>query len=445
MSRNDGSVRAEVGNIETLEGLRGIAVLWVILFHYVVVRDGRFPDPWIALLAESGPLQPLIRNGYLGVDLFFLITGFLLTLPWWRHAAEGRAAPNTREFYLRRMRRIVPAYYVQLALLFVLFVPLLLGSDFIRRNLPFYVYNVGAHATFMHYTTPLSSASLTINGALWSLALEMQYYLLLPLLAPLFVRMPWRMAALFVAAAVGWQWLARHGLQAPVAWMMEAGAQWNPQEAHIRQFLVTQLPGYLGHFAAGILCGRAWLAWRERTPGRTAAPALALLGVVGMWWLLTERTGLLNPITRTFAILGALTMVMVGLVCRASPASRRILANKPLLFTGRVSYSAYLYHLPLLLTWNKYAPETGWLSLPVYLIAVLAVAALSYRYVEQPFMRPREERRLALGAGAIPYGERSTDRQGLQESHAPQHVGVAARVHQRPEDERRKREAGVDA
>jgi len=93
-------VRAELGHIRSIEGLRGVAVLWVIVFHYVILRNGKFDDPWLALVDRVRPLQVIVGNGYLGVDLFFLITGFLLTLPWFHHAAEGRAAPSALDFYV---------------------------------------------------------------------------------------------------------------------------------------------------------------------------------------------------------------------------------------------------------------------------------------------------------------------------------------------------------
>jgi peptidoglycan/LPS O-acetylase OafA/YrhL len=439
------SVRAEVGNIAALEGLRGIAVLWVISFHYNVLREQAFADPWIAALHASPPLHAMVGNGYLGVDLFFLITGFLLMLPWWRHAAEHRAPPDTRDFYRRRVRRIVPAYYVQLAFLFIVFVPLLLGRDYIRMNLWTFAYNVAAHATFLHYMTPLSSASLNVNGALWTLALEAQYYLLLPFLAPIFVRAPWRTAAAMAAIALAWTWMARHGLQGAIALAAQPGS---PQEDRLRGFIASQLPGYLAHFAAGILAGRAWLAWRDHPPGRAASIAwlaLGLAGFVAVGWIVTETTGYFTALTRMLALVAALTLVVLGLVSRGSRYAKPLLANAPLAFVGRVSYSAYLYHLPLLLLWNKYAPANlGWMSLPAYLAIVLTLAWASYRLVELPWMRGGK---LGGGAGARAHAdrERGDDGERLQQGHAPEDVGVAPRVHERPEGERRQREARVDA
>ncbi|MBK6982996.1 MAG: acyltransferase [Betaproteobacteria bacterium] len=88
------SVRSEVGDIPAIEGLRGVAVAWVMVFHYFVLRDGKFDDAFIAFLKSWAPLEAFARNGYLGVDLFFLITGFLLTLPWFRHAEAGLRHPT---------------------------------------------------------------------------------------------------------------------------------------------------------------------------------------------------------------------------------------------------------------------------------------------------------------------------------------------------------------
>ncbi len=204
-----------------------MAVLWVIAFHYVVVRAAAgIADPWLEALRAVQPVEVMVKNGYLGVDLFFAITGFLLVLPWLRHAQDSLPAPAALPFYRRRLARIVPAYWVQLAFLFFLFVPLLRGIEWWRLDFWFLLYNLGAHATFLHYTTPLSSASLVINGALWTLALEMQWYLLLPLAAPLFARRPWVTSAILVALSLGWRWLAAHDLEALVRFDLALAARW---------------------------------------------------------------------------------------------------------------------------------------------------------------------------------------------------------------------------
>ncbi len=387
-----GGVRAEVGDIRAIEGLRGLAVLWVVAFHYLVLREGKFDDAFVNLVNGFAPVHALARNGYLGVDLFFLITGFLLTLPWFKHARDGKPAPATREFYRRRIRRIVPAYYVQLAFLAALCLPVLIGWRFVKAELLFVLANLAAHASFLHYATPLTSASFSVNGALWTLAIEFQYYLLLPLLAPLFVRRPVAAALAFVAIAIAWRWAAAHSFGAWVDAYRAMSARWQVPEAALRSLIATQLPGYLAHFAAGILCGRAWLDAGGRPASRSRDTAMAIVAIAcaGSLWAvlrfgfapLGELSWLAHPILLAGAIAAAVS---------ARPAwGDIVLAPRPLAWVGRVSYSTYLYHMPLLLLMGKLLPGFGgWLALPAYLAALLAISGLSYRFVERPFLAGR--------------------------------------------------------
>lgn len=400
-ARTEG-VRASVGDIPAIEGLRGVAVLWVMVFHYRVLRDGRFDDAFVAAMKSWAPLDVLARHGYLGVDLFFVITGFLLTLPWFRQAAAGLPAPDARTFYRRRARRIIPAYYVQLVILFFVVLPLFYPRLWLEST-PFAVGNLGAHFTFLHYTTPLSSASMTLNGALWTLAIEAQYYLLLPVIAPCFVRWPWRSLAAAFAIAAGWRWLAAAHLDGLVAWYVQLGSRAGVEEAHARHLLATQLPAWALHFALGILAGRAWLH-RQKAPQirqraqrlRSSAPAprliawlpsmLAAAAVLGLYAALSLGTAPLGNwgwVAFPLLIACALAAVIAG----PSPALSTALAASPLAALGRISYSAYLYHLPLLLLLNKLAPEAhSGIAFPAWIVLVVAASALSYRYAEEPFL-----------------------------------------------------------
>jgi peptidoglycan/LPS O-acetylase OafA/YrhL len=379
--------RARAGDIAEIEGLRGVAMIWVVIFHYVVVRDRAFADPWIEAISSIAPLNILARNGYLGVDLFFLISGFLLTLPWFLRAAGGGPAPSIAPYYARRFWRIAPAYYVQLVVLFALVLPLLKGITYWRSDLYVLAANGLAHGLFVHNTTPLTSGSLGINGALWTLAVEAQYYLLVPFLAPLFQRAPLASLAGAFAVAIAWQYGARHGLDAIVALQVALGTPWGWSEAVVRQLLLTQLPSYAAHFALGILAGRAWVAWRLQPPGprvrrtiRGAAVAalLALYVVYGhLGPVLGDASWIVSPL--------AFGAAFFALAARPRN-SGSIVGSAPLRFLGRISYSAYLYHLLLLALWNAFAPRTlGWASFPLFLAAVLSLAWISWRYIEERF------------------------------------------------------------
>ncbi len=382
------SVRTEIGDIPAIEGMRGVAVAWVMVFHYFVLRDGRFDDPLIALVKSWTPLEAFVRNGYLGVDLFFLITGFLLTLPWFRHADAGLPPPDWRSFYARRARRILPAYYVQLVFLFFLVLPLLYPRIWIHST-PFVTFNLGAHFTFLHYTSPLTSSSMTVNGALWTLAIEMQYYLLLPIIAPFFIRWPWRsLVAAFVIAA-GWRWLAWNDLDGLARVYMKLGAKAGVTEKEVRHLIETQLPAWSLHFALGILAGRAWMLRRGKVIEgmlRWVPVSVFAVATVGLYAVLRSGTSFLGQVGwLAFPVLIAVALGAV--VSWPSAWLSRAAACAPIAALGRISYSAYLYHLPLLLLFNAHVPGTeGWSGFPLWVAAVLLVAAASFRYVERPYL-----------------------------------------------------------
>jgi peptidoglycan/LPS O-acetylase OafA/YrhL len=314
------------------DALRAAAALAVVLFHYRGVRTPG--DPAVEALSRWPGLDTIVAHGWLGVDVFFFLSGFLLILPWARAQAPGAALPGLREFYVRRIRRLVPGYYAHLVFLFAFCLPAFMGIAYVGANAGLVTYNVAMHALFLQFTTPLSAGSFGLNGALWTLTLEAEFYLLLPWIAPHVVRAPWR--ALAVAAVIGaaWQWLATNDLDAIVAWQLSLGWRWGTSEAAVRDLLDKQLPGFAPHFALGMALGTAWV---RRSPRATRLP---IIDGAGFAW-------------------GA-----------------------------RVSYAAYLYHLPLLLIWNRLRILDGSpVSLPAFLFVLAVVSTLSWRLVERPFLR----------------------------------------------------------
>ena len=377
-------VRAEVGPIDAIDGLRGISVLWVMLFHYLVLCEGA-ADPWIAAAVRVPGLEGAIRSGPHAVDLFFLISGFLLTLPWVIARERGTPGPDTRRFYARRLRRIVPAYYVHLALLFALVLPLLRGWRYWRADLYVDAWNVVAHALFVHNTSPLTSGTLGVNGALWTLAVEAQFYALLPFIAPAFARAPWRSLLAALAVTAAWTWAARHDLRIVVDAYLGLGRHWSWPEEAVRRVLAIQLPAYLADFALGALAGHAW---RRAKPRWRALPILAMLaGVIALGTPQGFRLAALGE-QGWIAALTALAAILWGAAADESGIARTLLARGPLAFMGRISYSAYLWHLPLLLLLQEHGPAAGSAALfPLYLASAVAAGWISWKRVEQPFMR----------------------------------------------------------
>ncbi len=383
-------VREEIGTIATVDGVRGVAVLWVVAFHFVVVRSAAgIGDPWIAALARVPALDAIARQGYLGVDLFFLLSGFLLAAPWFVHARAGIAPPQAGGFYLRRVRRIVPAYYLQLVFLFALVLPLLHGRKYWRSDLYVDLWNAAAHALFLQNTSPLTSGSLGANGALWTLSVEAQFYLLLPLVMPCFVRATRRSLAAATALALAWQWGAAHGLQGWVRTELAWGAHWAWSEGDVREVLAIQLPAFAAHFALGIALAGAWVRSRDAPRRPLVRAGLAVLAVALLAAQFTGRVPLPQEHARMVPMLVLAVFLWLAVTAKEGAAARA-LGGGAFAFAGRVSYSTYLYHLPLLLLWDAYARGLGgWLALPAYLAALGAISWISWRQVERPFLEGR--------------------------------------------------------
>ena len=157
--------------IPELNGLRVLLVFIVSWYHF-------WQQSWLTPSIGGYSLDYLLRAGYMPVDGTILLSGFLLFLPYARAMLLGEAVPNTKQFYQRRIMRIVPSYYfVTLALLFAVALPWHLyynSSDMVR--------DVVMHLTFTQTFNPATYIATPIGVASWTIAIEMQAYLIFPLL-----------------------------------------------------------------------------------------------------------------------------------------------------------------------------------------------------------------------------------------------------------------------
>jgi peptidoglycan/LPS O-acetylase OafA/YrhL len=140
-----------------------------------------------------------------------------------------------------------------------------------------------------------------------------------------------------------------------------------------------------------MLAARAWVRHGALAPGREANLRLgtALAALALLYWVLGHGGQVVGEAT-WLVVPAALGLTLHAAATCDAPAVRAILCNAPLRFAGRVSYSAYLYHLPLLVIWNTYPPPLPpWLNAPAYLAVSLVIAWVSWKYVEQPFLNPK--------------------------------------------------------
>lgn len=302
--------------------LRVVCVGMIAWYHI-------WQQSWLSATLNIGghrlTLMPAVRSGYMFVDLLLMLSGFLLYLPY----ANGKER-SPREFYLRRALRILPSYWLCLAVMlaFALLQPNLTGAP----PLP---VDLAAHLTFTHnlfYGTYLMSR---LNMVLWTLAVEVQFYLLLPALAPLFRRRPLIVYGAMVGAALCFQRL------------------WTAQMADTTAF-VNRLPNFLDAYANGMLAAHLYarLARRKRGRGWIAAlgTAACVLGAWGAWRLLDAqshingydlmRQGQLDR-RWLFSACGALMLLGGSLSFRPV---RRVCSNRVVRFLSGLSFNFYIWH-----------------------------------------------------------------------------------------------------
>jgi peptidoglycan/LPS O-acetylase OafA/YrhL len=365
-------MRTALPHLPALDGVRGLAVAAVLAFHGGVSA---------------------VAGGYLGVDAFFVLSGFLITsLLLTEHAGSGRI--DLLAFWARRARRLLPAFLLLIAVVLPVSRWVLppeelsaLRADALAALA--YVANWRLMDRGGGYFAQTATPSPLQHT--WSLAIEEQFYLLWPLLVVVLLLATRRMDA------VGRRWLI-------VACCL-AGVATSTVTAAVLSFGADADRLYYGTDtrAAALLVGCALAAALTGRPRRRRPPRLlgaaALLGAVGTGWLWATADGPPAWLYRGGLLVAALGVAAVIAHAVLSPASptARALSLPPLTLLGRISYGVYLWHWPLFGWLN--AERTGLTGVPLLTLrcaATLAIATVSYLAVERPLRQCRWARRPLL-------------------------------------------------
>jgi len=365
-----------------LDLLRAIAIVWVMLFHsYIVGGIGeRFA------LLES--------YGWIGVDLFFVLSGYLIGSQLLKPLSRGEPLAFGN-FYLRRSLRVLPAYLVVLALYFSM--PGFREADGIQPLWQFLTYTVNLLIDYQHNKA---------FSHVWSLCVEEHFYLLFPLLAWWLMRRP--SLAKFVGVCVATV-LAGMAIRGYV-WLHELAPTPNSLEFGVRFVEGIYYPTYtrLDGLLAGVVLAAiqafrpAWWRQMQERANRLLLPAGLLITALAMW-LFRDRAGLLpSVIGYPLLSLGFALLVAVAAGTQGWLSRLRIPGVKWLALT---SYSLYLIHKAVFHLVESTLPpqllEQGVLTFAIYAVAALLGGALLYYGAERPFLRLREQLRHRKAVPAI--------------------------------------------
>ncbi|WP_153205136.1 acyltransferase [Niveispirillum sp. SYP-B3756] len=364
MNREHSTAPIDLNPVPVIDGLRAIAIIGVVFHHFAVgyVSPNSIKSPINELWL---PFKLILQNGWLGVSLFFFLSGAVLYLPYARGEKKMENLGDAKKFLRHRLERLLPLYY------FVGFVCIGYGlkDPFNTDSLRDWVYILMLLTASFNFHP--SSFAPRFNYPFWSIGLEIWFSLLFPLLLPLYQRH--RNTLLIVAVAV--TFLLR-GINAtpPNA---SGGLHW------IADSLPARLPDFLfGMLAVDLVRARSrllnWGSFIVLGIGGT----FAVLALWHFWYL-----GVVSIYSKIFLtiLLDISLLFCIGFLFSRHSWLDAVLTLWPLRAIGVMCYSIYLWHKPLLdqlVTGRKLNFIERIENLPLYIGFLLIISTLSYRYFE---------------------------------------------------------------
>jgi peptidoglycan/LPS O-acetylase OafA/YrhL len=378
-------VTSNGGFIPEIDGLRFVAIAAVVLHHICSIyleSSGRFggnihfPRDWRRLSNES-TLVHTLWQGYFGVHLFFVLSGFVLGLPFVRHYLTGAPKPSIKNYFVRRLTRIEPPYVLNMVVCLILFAintpPIY--RDTIEHFLAslFYVHNA------------IYSRGSTLNGVAWSLEIEVQFYILAPLLATVFLsaRNAMLRRGVLIAAIYGFALFTQKVL-------------WTTQLENVKMSLAA----YLQYFLAGFLLADL----HQSGALRKSNWIWDAIGIAGAGMTLLTMMHWRGP------LYCALPFLVLAFYCGAfrGPFLQRIFTTPAIVITGGMCYTIYLYHVVIISVFKPLmhaaAMPNGplWVDLAIQVAVfaplILLICSLLFAFTEKPFMGKANWKRRQAGS-----------------------------------------------
>jgi peptidoglycan/LPS O-acetylase OafA/YrhL len=355
--------------LDVIDGLRGVAIVIVVCYHAWLILGQRLE---LQVAGVTLSLQFVAVTGFLGVDLFFFLSGFCLFYPYARRHLEGGRESTLGYFASRRALKIVPSYVLALTVFALVYHDKFgsWGND---------ATHYAAHLFFVH--TWFASTFDSISGPFWTLGIEVQFYLIFPLIAGSLRTRP-------VTTFLGILVLATSYRLALIA------------TAHADSFYaVNQLPAFIDIFVSGMAAAYIVVWARMRHPQvvaqqRTTAAAISAVLITAACYALFEvaqspvmqSTGAFFEWQSRYRPTFAIVLIAIA-VCStlATENWQKVLANPFLLFFSAISYNLYLWHVEIFY-WCHNLNLAPWLVNLISLACALAAATLTTYALEQPIL-----------------------------------------------------------
>lgn len=363
----------------SLTGLRGFAALWVFLYHAWFYSGPRLMQ--FSLGDTTIELTPLFSTGWAGVDFFFVLSAFLLSLPFAHWACGERPYPPPRRYLVKRFKRIFPAYWAQLLILLT-----------VALSTSFYVFpnmaSLAGHVLMFFNLPPLWISPL--NGVWWTLPTEFVFYLLL---LPLSLLLKTQATRLVLFALIAGAWIYRW-------WVFEHFGGDGVGKLFV---LMSNTLGYLDLFIIGSLCAFSYVRHRNPSSPGLHPSIFLVLGVLGVlltlysihWLYGFYWSGHVLLFLKNTLIGVSIASILIAIL-QGSGLANALLGNRLMMHCGIISYSIYLWHLPVVVAlsqWSFIAQYEGY-RLPLLLAFSVPltwlIAYTSYRWVERPWLQRRK-------------------------------------------------------
>lgn len=397
----------------SLDGLRGLAILLVVWCH---------TDAALSNYVRTWPIEHVLGGAAAtGVELFFVLSGFLLFLPFARAIIAGDHWPSVPRFYLRRALRILPGYYILIPVFFLC--AGILQYDALLRHAGLVQALLGLTLLY-DFQSEAYNLLTAFDGPLWTLTVEWQFYVLLPWLAyaltglvSLFRRHTpqrdtwlWGLFAGLASLVVTGLVVRALGAYAHYTWGYPTSMQVHPWLRMLLVALYGIRGRYIEAFALGMLASAIYVTGIEqgRLPQRLRAPlgwSLCGLSVLGLaacipWALVSGRLygweGWSNNFPPASAWLWSVSGDDAFSLCYMClllgtllvPRASRVFSWAPLRFFGHISYSLYLWHMVgLILFFDLTRGAVDVVSVALILFFILIWSMAAYALVERPFLR----------------------------------------------------------